>query len=163
MQEFAMTPRFSLICFSAPFACGSSLAYASGLCLALAVLAAAQETPPLTGGTSPLGIRQQRAERMQQTLNRAKELLIQKRMGDITKLLDQTQLDTATDGQKALLADIRALLELLLNEKSDKDKAREEFERLSQWKQEIEKLIRAERGERRESDRLANKEKALSD
>src|SRR2546423_6262352 len=103
--------------------------------------------PPQPTGTTPLGIRQQRvermmeelerkfkslklalqqneperAERLQLTLNRAKELLIQKRMTDITKLLDQTQLDTATDGQKALLADIRALLELLLNEKSDKD------------------------------------------
>src|SRR4051812_27737032 len=84
-------------------------------------------------------------------------------MGDITKLLDQTQLDTATDGQKALLADIRALLALLLDEKNDKDKAREEFERLSQWKKEIENLIRAERGEKRESDRVANKEKTIAD
>lgn len=157
----------------------------AGLLLAFALCAAsaaAQESPP-TAPATPLGIRQQRvermmedlerkfkslklslqqneperAERLQQTLNKAKELLIQKRMGDITRLLDQTQLDTATDGQKALLADIRALLELLLNEKSNRDKAREEFERLSQWKQEIEKLIRQERTEKRESDRLANK------
>src|SRR5262245_61597838 len=152
-------------------------------------LAAAQDAPPPTGGTSPLGIRQQRvermmedlerkfkglklalqqneperAERLQQTLNRAKELLIQKRMGDVTRLLDQAQLDTAGDGQKALLADIRALLALLLDEKNDRDKAREEFERLSQWKKEIEKLIRMERGEKRESDRLANKNKTLAD
>jgi len=163
---------------------GAFLACVSGLCIGLA-----QEMPPTTGGTTPLGIRQQRvermmedlerkfkslklalqqneperAERLQQTLNKAKELLIQKRMGDITKLLDQTQLDTATDGQKALLADIRALLALLLDEKNDKDKAREEFERLSQWKKEIENLIRAERGEKRESDRVANKEKTLGD
>jgi len=152
-------------------------------------LVAAQDAPPSTGGTSPLGIRQQRvermmedlerkfkslklalqqteperAERLQQTLNRAKELLIQKRMGDVTRLLDQARLDSAGDGQKALLADIRALLALLLDEKNDRDKAREEFERLSQWKKEIEKLIRAERGEKRESDRLANKEKAIGD
>src|SRR5436190_21956461 len=170
MQELAMTPRFMLIWFRASFACGASLAYASGLCVALAILAAAQDAPPATGGTSPLGIRQQRVERMmedlerkfkslklalqqneperadrlQQTLNRAKELLIQKRMGDVTRLLDQAQFDPAGDGQKALLADIRALLALLLDEKSDRDKAREEFERLSQWKKEIERLIRAE-------------------
>jgi hypothetical protein len=151
----------------------------------LAVLSA-QEQPPVSGGTSPLGIRQQRVERMMQdlerkfkslklalqqneperaerlqiTLNKAKELLIQKRMTDITKLLDQTQLDTATDGQKALLADIRALLELLLDEKSEKDKNREEFERLSQWKAEIENIIKQERGEKRETDKLSNKDKA---
>jgi hypothetical protein len=143
--------------------------------------------PPV--GTTPLGIRQQRvermmedlerkfkslklalqqteperAERLQQTLNKAKELLIQKRMSDVTRLLDQAQLDSAGDGQKALLADIRALLALLLDEKSDRDKAREEFERLSQWKKEIERLIRAERGEKRESDRVANKERTLAD
>src|SRR5437763_15378380 len=106
-----------------------------------ASLASAQDATLPPGGTSPLGIRQQRvermmeelerkfkglklalqqneperAERLQQTLNRAKGLLIQKRMGDITKLLDQAQLETATDGQKALLAEIRALLAMLLD------------------------------------------------
>src|SRR5205809_73955 len=82
MQELAMKPRFMLV----------------GFISALAVLAAAQETPPPTGGTSPLGIRQQRFERMMEDLQR-------------------------------------------------KTKS----------------LIRAERGEKRESDRLANKEKTLAD
>jgi hypothetical protein len=168
-----MSARFALVCVG--------LAIVAGLALA--------QEPPTTGGTTPLGIRQQRvermmedlerkfkslklalqeneperAERLQQTLDRAKELLLQKRMSDITKLLDQAQLDTATDGQKAVLADILALLELLLDEKSDRDKIREEYERLSQWKAEIEDLIKAERGEKRESDRLANKDQALAD
>lgn len=147
----------------------------------------APATPP--AGTTPLGVRQQRVERMmeelerkfrtlrqaieknepdrakrlEETYNKAKELLIQQRMGEITKLLDQARLDTATDGQKAILADIRTLLEILLDEKSDREKAREEFERLSQWKKEIENLISQERGEKRESDKVANKEKTLAD
>jgi hypothetical protein len=151
-------------------------------------LVAAQESPPAAGGATPLGIRQQRVERMmedlerkfksltlalqqaeperalrlQTTLNKAKELLIQKRMAEITQLLDQTQLDTATDGQKALLADIRALLALLLDEKSDREKAREEFDRLSQWKEEIERLIVLERAEKRESDRVAVKPQTIA-
>lgn len=150
----------------------------------------AQETPPPTsGGATPLGVRQQRVERMMEdldrkfqalqraigekeperaerlkiTLDKAKELLIQKRMGDITKLLDQTQLETASDGQKAVLADIRALLEILLDERSDRDKAREEFERLSEWKKQIEDILKQERGEKRESDRLGDKDKTLGD
>lgn len=149
-----------------------------------------QETPPpSTGGTTPLGVRQQRVERMmedldrkfqalarglqetepdrakrlKETLDKAKEMLVQKRMGDITRLLDQARLDNASDSQKALLADIRTLLELLLDEKSDRDKIREEFERLSEWKREIENILQQERGEKRESDRLANKEKTLAD
>jgi hypothetical protein len=162
--------------------------------LVLALLAAvsgagAQDPPRSSAGTSPLGVRQQRvermmedlerkfrslklalqqaeperAERLQLTLNKAKELLLQKRMADVTRLLDQAQLDTAGDSQRALLADIRALLALLLDEKNDRDKAREEFERLSEWKREILRLLQAERGERRESDRLAQKEKTLAD
>lgn len=160
----------------------------AGIVLPLA--ASAQEspgTPP--AGTTPLGVRQQRVERMMEelerkfrtlrqsieanepdrakrleaTYNKAKELLLQQRMGEITKLLDQARLDTATDGQKAILADIRTLLEILLDEKSDREKAREEFERLSQWKKEIENLITQERGEKRESDKIASKEKTLAD
>jgi hypothetical protein len=146
------------------------------------------QQPLPTGGTSPLGIRQQRvermmedlerkfkglklalqaneperAERLQQTLNKAKELLIQKRMGDVTRLLDEAQLDTAGDGQKALIADIRALLALLLDEKTDREKIREQYELLSEWRRQVESLIRAERGEKREADRLANKEQTLA-
>jgi hypothetical protein len=160
----------------------------AGLALPAALLS--QETPATPpAGTTPLGVRQQRVERMmeelerkfrtlrqsieknepdrakrlEETYNKAKELLIQQRMGDITKLLDQARLDTATDGQKAILADIRTLLEILLDEKSDREKAREEFERLSQWKKEIENLISLERGEKRESDKVANKERTLAD
>jgi hypothetical protein len=144
-------------------------------------------TPP--AGTSSLGVRQQRVERMmedlerkfrslrqsleqtepdrakrlEETYNKAKELLIQQRMGDITKLLDQARLDTATDGQRAILTDIRTLLELLLNEKSDKDKAREEFERLSEWKKQIENILSQEKGEKLESDKVANKDKTQAD
>src|SRR5262245_30699662 len=151
--------------------------------------ASAQDNPPLSGGTSPLGVRQQRVERMMEdldrkfkslqlalqqteperaerlktTLDKAKEMLVQKRMGDITKLLDDAKLDSASDSQKALLADIRTLLELLLDEKSDKDKIREEFERLSEWKRDIENIIQQERGEKRETDRLTNKEKTMAD
>ena len=90
-------------------------------------------------------------------------MLLQQRVGEIAKLLDQAQLDNASDGQKEVLTDIRALLALLLDEKNDKDKNREEFERLEQWKREIEKIVRDERGEKRESDKVANKDKTLAD
>jgi DNA repair exonuclease SbcCD ATPase subunit len=148
--------------------------------------AAAPATTP--AGTTPLGVRQQRVERLMEDLERkfrtlqqaigeseperaaklketyekAKEMLLQQRMGDITKMLDQARLDTAVDGQKEVLADIRTLLEILLDEKSDKDKNREEFERLSEWKKQIEELITKERGEKRESDKVAAKDETLA-
>ena len=87
-----------------------------GLVLPVATMAQeAPATPP--AGTTPLGVRQQRVERMmeelerkfrtlrqaieknepdrakrlEETYNKAKELLIQQRMGEITKLLDQAR------------------------------------------------------------------------
>jgi hypothetical protein len=154
--------------------------------LLLAGLAAAQDTPLTASAPSPLGIRQQRvermmadleqkfkglklallqtepqrAERLQQTLNRAKELLIQKRMTDVTLLLDQAQLDTAEDGQKALLADLRDLLTLLLDEETAGEKASEEYDRLRELKQQIEKLIHGERAAKQATDRLATEPQA---
>ncbi len=141
-----------------------------------------------TAGSTPLGVRQQRVERLMEDLERkfrtlqqaigeseperaqklketyekAKEMLLQQRMGDITKMLDQARLDAAVDGQKGVLVDIRTLLEILLDEKSDKDKNREEFERLSEWKKQIEELITKERGEKRESDKVAQKDETLA-
>lgn len=153
----------------------------------VASFAAAQEGGESSKRASPLGVRQQRVERMledlerkfkslsislqateperaqrlDQTLEEARRMLIAERMSKITQLLDQAQLDSATSDQKAILADIRELLELLLDEKSDRDKAREEYERLAEFKRQIEKVLEQERGEKRQADRLANKDDTL--
>jgi hypothetical protein len=103
----------------------------------------------------------ERAKKLDETLQEARRLLLSERMGKITSLLNQAQLESATGDQKAILADIRQLLELLLDEKSDRDKAREEYERLAEFKRQIENVLAQERGEKREADRLANKDDTL--
>ena len=162
-------------------------AFAALLLLSLSTFA--QETPvPTSGGKTPLGVRQQRveqmteqlerrfgaliqalqqteperAERLKKTLDEAKKLQLKDRMALITRSLDTANLETATDSQKDVLSDIRRLLALLLDEKSDKDKDREEFERLQEWKKNIEKIIQEEMGEKREADKLASKDKTLA-
>ncbi|MEX2027795.1 MAG: hypothetical protein WEH44_10840, partial [Pirellulaceae bacterium] len=150
-------------------------------------LAVGQEGPQPAAVKTPLGVRQQRVEqmteelerrftsliqslqqaeperakRLQEALNEAKKLQLTDRMGAIVQALDGAKLDTASDSQKAVLADIRSLLALLLDEKSDRDKAREEYERLMQWKRDIEAIIQAEKGEKREADKIAAKDKTL--
>src|SRR5262245_2106334 len=90
--------------------------------------ALAQDSPA-AAGVSPLGVRQQRVERMMeeaerklvalklaiqtteperaerltQALHRAKELLVQKRMDEMVRLLDRAQLDSALEGQRAIM------------------------------------------------------------
>lgn len=86
----------------------------------------------------------QRAERLQEALNRAKEMLLQKRMSEVAGLLNQAQLDAAEENQKALLADIRQLLGVLLAESKSGDSAGGELERLNQWHEKIERLTAAQ-------------------
>ena len=88
----------------------------------------------------------QRAERLQEALNQTKEMFIQQRMADVTRLLGQAQLDAAGESQKALLADIRTLLEVLIAETSGQDSLKEALEQLAKWKRDIQRLLDAERG-----------------
>ncbi|HEY2413354.1 MAG TPA: hypothetical protein VGI40_13975 [Pirellulaceae bacterium] len=164
------------------------LSFILALIASLASISPAQETPPARLSTSPLGVRQQRvermvqeleekfkslkstiqdkepqrAERLQQALNKAKELLLEKRMADVTRLLDQSQFDLAGGGQQTLLADLRELLEVLLNEQGTPADARQKWNLLSQWKQEIQKLTLAEREEKNASERLATQQRQQS-
>jgi uncharacterized low-complexity protein len=157
----------------------------------LSTLAAATaQTTPNDGDdlkTTPLGVRQarvermvedlerkfnqlaqalaktepERAERLAEALKQVQALGIKQRMGAITRLLDQQQLDPAKAEEQKILGDLKELLALLLDEKNDKDKIREEFERLSEWKRQIEEVIQQQKGEKREADRIAHKDDTL--
>src|SRR5678815_429488 len=108
--------------------------------LLLPFVAFGQEKVPISGGKTPLGVRQQRVEQMTEELDRrlgsliqalqeveperaerlkktkaeATKLAIKDRMALITKALDDANLETASDKQKDVLADIRKLLALSL-------------------------------------------------
>jgi uncharacterized low-complexity protein len=103
----------------------------------------------------------ERAERLAEALKQSQALGIKGRMAAITRLLDQQQLEPAKAEESKILVDIKELLALLLDEKDDKDKIREEFERLSEWKKQIEEIIQQQKGEKREADRVANKDDTL--
>jgi hypothetical protein len=146
----------------------------------LAAFAAAQDAAP-TRRESPLGIRQERieqmtaeleqkfkqltlalqsaepqqAERLQQALNRAKELQIQKRMTDVRQALDGTEFDLAARQQQALLADLQSLLTLLLKETTNRENAKGEQERFAELTRTIERLLDTQREVQRASDSLA--------
>ncbi len=153
------------------------------------VLPGAWSQQPATesAGLTPLGIRQQRVERMmeeverkfkrlaqtlQQTeperaelliaaLQQAKQMLVQEKMAEITKLLDGTKLDAASTEQKLVMTDLRKLLAILTEEKNDREKIVDEYNRLQEWKKDIENLISEERGLKRESEKVGNKEQSL--
>ena len=99
----------------------------------------------------------ERANRLIETLQEAKQLLIQKRMGDISDLLGSTNLEAATAEQQRVIQDLRLLIRMLLDDSLDDQKRRqEEKERLERWRKEIQAIIREELPQERESQKLSD-------
>jgi hypothetical protein len=154
----------------------------------LAASASAQEAPRAKTD-SPLAIRQQRieqmtaeleqkfkqltlalqsaeprqAERLQNALNRAKELQIQSRMSGVREALDRSEFDTAAGQQQALLADLQLLLTLLLTDTTNQQAVSDESERLKELTKTIERLLDTERQLQRHSEALAMAPNATPD
>ena len=138
---------------------------------------------------SPLGVRQQRIKRMiveleiqfselARTLQKdhpeqaeklvdafksSKEMLLEKRMDEITELLDLSKLDSAGEEQKKTIDDVKSLIEFLLKEDNESDRIKEEIKKLQEWKDAIDDLIKDENNLKEESEIHSDKDKALED
>ena len=138
---------------------------------------------------SPLGVRQQRIKRMivelemqfaelARTLQKdnpeqaeklvdafksSKEMLLEKRMDEITGLLDLSKLDSAGEEQKKTIDDVKSLIEFLLKDDEEADRIKEEIKKLQEWKDAIDGLIKDENKLKEESEIHTDKDKALED
>ena len=136
---------------------------------------------------SPLGVRQQRIKRMVSELENqfselarllqkenpeqaeklvdafktSKELLLEKRMDDITKLLDLSKLDSANEEQKKTIYDIKGLIDFLLKDEDEAEGVKDEIKKLEEWKRKLEDLIQDENDLKEESDIHSDKDSAL--
>ncbi len=139
--------------------------------------------------TSPLGVRQQRvkrmltdleskfaelaeelaaeqpeqAEKLKEAFQQSKELLLMQRMDEITKLLDRTKFESATDEQNDIITDLKGLIDLLLYEEDPFEKLQREIEQLEAWKKALDNLIQEETELKEESEILADPEAAKED
>jgi hypothetical protein len=105
----------------------------------------------------------ERAERLARAIEQARELLLQQRMSQVAQRLDEARLDVASSEQKLLLADLKRLLDVLLSEDEDRRKLLEEIERLQRWRDEIARLIAEEAAHHADSAKLDDKDKTLAD
>ena len=168
----------------APRRCLAPVALACLLISPISAIAAEQAEPG-----SPLGVRQQRVRRMMQDLDRkfqslaeklqatepeqakrlveafqqSKERLLEKRMTDISRLLDQTKLTAASGKQNEVLTELDALLRILLEQARDWDRVNDEIDRLEKMRQQVRELLEKQRDHLHETDRLANRDKTLAD
>jgi len=138
---------------------------------------------------SPLGVRQQRikrmiveleiqfselarmlqtdhpeqAEKLVDAFKSSKEMLLEKRMDEITELLDLSKLDSAGEEQKKTIDDVKSLIEFLLKDDDESDRIKEEIKKLQEWKDAIDDLIKDENNLKEESEIHSDKDKALED
>ncbi len=150
----------------------------------------AQEAPPTseTAENSPLGVRQQRIKRMlvdlerqfgeiarkleaeqpeqsaklNSAFKRSKELLLQQRVDEITKLLDVAKLETAVEAQEKMVKDVKSLIEMLLEDEDPMDKLDDDIEQLEAWKKKLDDLIADENDLKNETDILDDKDGVLN-
>lgn len=103
----------------------------------------------------------ERAKRLIDTLQQAKERLIAKRMANVTALLDGGKLDQAEQELRLVVEDLERLVRMLLNDDRETMSKSQEIETLEQWKKQIQSISQEQHQVKRETHQTANKEEAL--
>jgi DNA repair exonuclease SbcCD ATPase subunit len=104
----------------------------------------------------------ERAKRLVEALQKSREMLLEQRMSEITKLLNNTKLTDATAEQQAVLDDLKSLIQLLLAE-DDVEEKLSEWEKLQEWKDRIRNILDEEKRQEQESERVADQDQTLED
>ncbi len=105
----------------------------------------------------------ERAARLVQALQQAKENLIARKMAEISRLLDEQKLEQAEAELDGVILNLEALVRLLLNEQEDTMSRQEEIDKLKQWREQIVAIKREQERQTRETDKIANKDETLRD
>ncbi|QDT56834.1 hypothetical protein Pan44_48940 [Caulifigura coniformis] len=165
----------------------SNALWVCAVSLACGFLPAAETATPVAPGPSAVGVRQERvaammqeldqrflalakalekteperAERLLKAFEESKSTLIEPRMRQIVALLDGAQLENAGHEEAKILEDVRRLISILLKEADEREKDREEIERLKKWHQQITMMVRDEQAQKAESRKLDQTKDAL--
>lgn len=104
----------------------------------------------------------ERAKRLIETLQHAKEQLIAKRMTDVTLMLDAGKLDEAEKELQSVVKDLDQLVRMLLNDDRDALTKAQEIEMLEAWKKQIQSLQQEQRQITQETSNVSHKDEALN-
>ncbi len=104
----------------------------------------------------------ERAQRLKEALNQAKDRLIKRNMSDVTKLLNQQKYDEAEEVLDAVILNLEELVRLLLDDNEETLSRQEEIDQLKKWRDAISRLQREQKQQTRETEKIANKEDTLA-
>jgi hypothetical protein len=97
----------------------------------------------------------EQAARLQQALQRARELLISRNMDEAILLLDQGHLTDASDKQLSIEKDLQLLLKILLTDPDNTKERNEEIKRLEAFRKQVEELLKQQRAIKDRTDAAA--------
>jgi len=102
------------------------------------------------------------AERLLRAARLSKETLVGNKMADIARLLDQSKLETATREQRQVIEDLARLVRVLTEETTAEERRRRRIRQLEAWRKKLEELIAEQFGERRETEKVSERDAALA-
>ncbi len=103
----------------------------------------------------------ERAGRLITAYQASKESLITRRMADVSQLLDQNKLVQAGQTLDEVIANLDALLKILVDRNEPEMSKQEEIQMLERWKKEINDQIRDQQQQRQETEKVTKKEETL--
>jgi hypothetical protein len=103
----------------------------------------------------------ERAARLVEAYQQSKELLITKKMAEVSELLNQDQLNQADQKLDEVIKSVESLIRILVDEKEPPMSKEQEMEMLERWKQKIEERINEQREQRRETEKISDKDQAV--
>ncbi|MCH2183610.1 MAG: hypothetical protein MK108_16550, partial [Mariniblastus sp.] len=103
----------------------------------------------------------ERAKQLVDAYQQAKEQLIIKKMAEVSEHLDNDQYDQAALKIDEVIQKLDDLVRLLMNDRAPKMTKSEEIEMLEDWKKTIQQIRQNQNQQRRETEKVANKEETL--
>lgn len=105
----------------------------------------------------------EQAVRLVETLYAAKEQRIEQRMGMVTRLLNQLDLDPALAGQEKIVRDLQDLIAIFEDEQDSFESYQDLARRLDRWGKKIQKLIEQEARSKSKVQPLSDPEESTRD
>ncbi|MCX7805905.1 MAG: hypothetical protein N3A38_12045, partial [Planctomycetota bacterium] len=103
------------------------------------------------------------AARLVEGVRVSREAMIRGRMERICKAIEKGYLSEAGDEQDRVIGDLKKLLEILTEDKSEMDRLREEIRRLEDWLRKVQNLATEEKIQKRETDKVSDPQAAIRD
>ena len=101
----------------------------------------------------------EQADRLAGALRTAQEAMLGQRMEGISELLNRIELDRAVSEQDEVIVDLLAVLQSL-TEKDEFEELQERIRQLEEWRNQVNQLSREEWQEKRDSEKMADLDKA---